>query len=293
MFAGEQTVMEAGVRSVWRHQGIVCLFFAVNLLLAFLAAKPISSPLHSQLDYSFYSERLSSRFDANALTELLYNSSSLMDFGQSSAMTSALLYGLFALFATGGTLTAYRARVRLTVGDFFQSCGTHFFRLLRLLLCFLGVLVLVIVILSPLLMLAASLLSRAMQQHIGFALGIFGIVVLLLCCMVLRLWFDISQIEAVADGQCSILRCVGKSFVLTFRNFGTLFWMYLRISMLNWLTILGAILVWIHLPATSWKSTLALWEVVALFSITARLWQRASEVAWYHGMKERALAATS
>ena len=48
--------------------------------------------------------------------------------------------------------------------------------------------------------------------------------------MCIRLWFDMAQVRAVVEEETGMWRNAGRAFKLTFSNFGSLFWMYLRIS---------------------------------------------------------------
>ena len=45
-----------------------------------------------------------------------------------------------------------------------------------------------------------------------------------------QLWFDVAQIRAVAENERKIRLALGKSFRMTFGNFGSIFWILLRIG---------------------------------------------------------------
>ena len=57
--------------------------------------------------------------------------------------------------------------------------------------------------------------------------------------------------------------------------------MYLRISLVAWVTLLVAFLIWTKLPPTATLSTFVLLELVVLVQLGARLWQMASVTVWY------------
>jgi hypothetical protein len=103
-----------------------------------------------------------------------------------------------------------------------------------------------------------------------------------------RLWFDMAQVQAVAHpDQHGMRRCVGSALRLTWRNLGSLFWLYLRISVLTWAGVAIAVWVWARFVAPEAVGMAFLVGQAALVIwLAGRLWQRASEVAWYrqHGL---------
>ena len=84
-----------------------------------------------------------------------------------------------------------------------------------------------------------------------------------------------------------------KVFDITRRQLGTLLWMYLRISLVAWITLLVAFLIWTKLPPTAIWATFILLELVMLVQLGARLWQMASATVWYQRHAEAGPAAPS
>jgi hypothetical protein len=281
MARSETSVLTAGARLVWQHKRIPCWLFIINAMLALVSIIPITPWLRSVLDHSVYSERLSRSFDVNALTELLYRSDSLLLSAQLNGVLPSLAFLVIALFMTGGILAKYLSAESLSTSGFFGACGSFFCRLGRLLILFVVFLGVFLCILSPFFHMATNLMDSPNRQALGFWATMGTTALLVVALMAVRLWFDMTQLRAVAHNERSMLRCFKGSFPITFGNFGTLFWMYLRISILNWLVIGTGALLWIHVPAKRWGLTLALWEAVAFLGIVARLWQRAGETIWY------------
>lgn len=281
MSRSEPSIIAAGARAVWRQQAIVWGLFAVNFLLALLSTLPISSRLHPLLDHSLYAQHFSRGMDASALTELMNRPEGFIAYGQTNALLPAVLFFFVMLFCTGGVLSAYGSPKTLSVAEFFQSCGAYLFRLVRLLVLFVCVLVVLAFIATPLMNRVGSMMDDTNRQAAGFWVMLFVAAVLVIVVMIVRLWFDMAQVRLVAEDQRSVLRCIGRGCQLTFGNFGTLFWMYCRLSLLGWLVVIAGALVWLRLPPNQWWLTLVLWEAVAFVAIVTRLWQRAGEAVWY------------
>jgi len=99
--------------------------------------------------------------------------------------------------------------------------------------------------------------------------------------MVVRLWFDMAQVAAVVDDEHGMVRTTLRAFKFTFANFGSLFWLYFRISFLAWLGLGGGLWLWAHIPGQRSGLSFFVLEIVLLWWIGTRLWQRASETVWY------------
>jgi hypothetical protein len=101
-----------------------------------------------------------------------------------------------------------------------------------------------------------------------------------------------AQVEAVIEDVRAVRRSLKHAFKLTFSNFGSLFWLYFRISFLAWLGLALGLWLWIRL---SGPAAIIMFEVVLLWWVGTRLWQRASEVAWYQrfAVVPAALTATA
>jgi hypothetical protein len=97
----------------------------------------------------------------------------------------------------------------------------------------------------------------------------------------IRLWFDMAQVRAVADEEYGMWRNAGVAFKLTFGNFATLFWMYIRISLAWWLVFVAALVVWTKMPPAYYRLSILILECVVLWGFATRLWQRACEMTWY------------
>jgi hypothetical protein len=107
-------------------------------------------------------------------------------------------------------------------------------------------------------------------------------VVLLFLFVVIRIWFDMAQVIAVADDEKRMHKALRRAFGLLWHNFFSLFWLYLRVSIIAWVFIgLGVRLWMLGLKPESNVAAFLLSQVIIVIWIATRLWQRASESLWY------------
>jgi hypothetical protein len=262
---------------VWRHKKILIWVFLVNLVTGVMASIVPWSEFGPILDRSMKSSGLANGFDMGTFAELL--SKPEISFGAlgRGSVTTSLLFFVFMLFIVGGILTAYREDRRLSTGEFFGAGGDYFWRMLRLLLMSLVPYAIVAAITGLIFAIASGVASQKSAFQIRMAgLGI-GIVLALL----VRLWFDVAQVRAVAQNERGMFRNLMRAFVISFKALGTLLWMYLRISIVAWASLWLGLWAWSHLPGDQVWATWLVLEAVMLTQIFARLWQRAASVRWY------------
>jgi hypothetical protein len=186
------------------------------------------------------------------------------------------------LFATGGILAAYVLDEKPTTTAFFEAAGHHFWRFFRLLIY-------LAIVLLPIAGLAAA--ASAMYTHIdeqsispysGDHFVEATAVVILLLMIIVRVWFDMAQVIAVAEDEKKMHRALRRAFGLLRRNFFSLFWLYLRVSIIAWALFAFGLYAWTHIlqPQSNVAAFLISQLMIAIW-IATRLWQRASEALWY------------
>jgi hypothetical protein len=272
----------AGAAIVWRHQRVLWLVYFVNLLLATFGTRGVVARSGEILNQSLAAERLVHGFSLGTYMELALHPSLPFTASRPMMLYSAMLFALFMLFATGGVLTAYYEDSRQTAGHFFQACGEHFWRFLRLLIWF----TLALIPVGVLLRLTGVLYRRVDRQSISPfpALHIVEVaaVIILVLMISLRLWFDMAQVIAVAEGQRNMRHALKRSAILLRHNFGSLFWLYLRISLLGWVGLWLGLHLWMeHLRPEAIGRAYFVSQAIIIFWLATRLWQRASETIWY------------
>src|SRR5271165_361288 len=279
----QRALLSEGFRRVWRYQRVLWWVFFVNLVLAFFGSMPAVEKMAAFTDHSLEARRIADVFDLGSYSALVANPELNLFSVTGESLHFALVFFAFVLFLTGGILEAYRADRKLRTREFFEACGTYFWRWVRLL-------ILMLIVMVPVLMLASwisgktadlLLLSGAAREKAGFweLAGGLGVVALLL--MFIRLWFDMTQVWAVVEEETGMWRGAWRALKLTLSNFGSLFWMYLRISVLGWLGFAVGVYVWAKLPPARFEWTILVLELVVLWGFGMRLWQRSSEMVWY------------
>lgn len=280
--SSDHGILQAGARRVWQHQRVLWWFFTVNFVLAFLAARPVSTRLAGALDHSLESRRLVAVFDLGAFSDLISNPDVAWGARMNESTTSVFVFFLFSLFLTGGILTTYNSEYKLTTGEFFQACGTLFWRWVRL-FPFMLILVIAIALGGYELMRWSRtvIFDKGGKEMTGYWIGFAALILWAFLMMLVRLWFDMAQVRAVLEDERAMRRTLVRSFKLTFSNFGSLFWLYFRISFLAWLGLAIGLWLWAKIPSHRFGLSFLILELVMLWGIGTRLWQRASETIWY------------
>ena len=128
---------------------------------------------------------------------------------------------------------------------------------------------------------ADSVGDRAIADQVGIFLFWFAFGVFLLLALIVRLWFDIAQVRAVAQNERGMWRNTWKAFRITLRAFPSLFRMYFCISFFGWGTLIVGLVIWAKLPPTATPVTFILLELIMLAQLATRFWQLASAMTWY------------
>jgi hypothetical protein len=271
----------AGAGLVWRRQRLLWWIYAVNLALGLFATRDMVERAGSVLNHSLAAGRLVHGFSLAAVVELLSRPDDPLAPGPSH-LFFMLLFASFMLFATGGVLATYYRDERLPAGSFFEACGYHFWRFVRLLVYF-GILLLPVGLLE---FIAGKIYDRIDEKAISpfpavwFFIAAAVVIVFVLMC--LRLWFDMAQVIAVGDDEYRMHKALRRAAKLVRNNFGSLFWLYFRISLVGWLVFGLALQYWKnYMRPESLFGVLLVSQFMIVFWLATRLWQRASEALWY------------
>jgi hypothetical protein len=271
----------AGLGLVWRRQSVLWWIFAVNFVLACMGAGTFVRQVSPVLDHSLQSQALVDGFNPVVFSALLMEAQGASGAGTTAA-SFVLVFFIFMLFVEGGLLQVYRLDGRLTKGEFFQASGRFFWRFVRLLIMLLIVLIPVGIVNNLMTRASHFLDERSPSPTPGIWVRLIGLLVVLFLMQAVRLWFDMAQVRAVAEDERAMRRALVRAFKITFGNFGSLYWMYLRISIVAWL-LAGALLwSWVRLVRPEWIGvSFLLTQLILLSWLGTRLWQRASETIWY------------
>jgi hypothetical protein len=270
-----------GFSLVWRHQRLVWWIFIINLFLGFLASIAPRLALLSSLDHSLYSDQLSQRFDIAVFIELLMKPEVSLGPAIAGSAVISVIFLFYMLFLSGGILTVYTDNRKLSRGEFFESCGTFFWRMLRLLLCSIIPFAIAFALLARVQFVSDKMASDAPSEMQGFWVQVIGSLLCLLLVLFIRAWFDVAQAHTVREAVRGMFFLTWRMFLLTLRNAPRLVFTYFFITLLGALLAAGAWFFWLNIPRSATGTSWLLLELLTLCFVGLRLWQRAAAVLWY------------
>jgi hypothetical protein len=272
----------AGLKLLWQHQRLLWWICAVNFLLALTAVMALYTPLSAVLDYSLEAKRLVTGFDAATFIALSSHPDRPLGAAVPASIFAIFIFFLYMLFVSGGILEVYRRHQKLTTGEFFEACGRLFWRFVRLLIVLLIVLIPVNLLFGFVQSWSSKLAADASWDMLGFWVQAAGMAVVLFLLMVIRLVFDMAQVRAVAEDERAMRRALLAALKLTWENFGSLFWIYLRLNFVPWAGSTALLWIWVRIVRPEWVGiSFLIGQAIVLLWIGARLWLRASETCWY------------
>jgi hypothetical protein len=282
----------SGALLVCGRQRVLWLIYVANFVLAYFATRETNERIAAILDHSLAAGQLVHGFNLGALGSLAANPESPFGGSISASLSGAILFTVFTIFATGGILATYYSGQRLHAGAFFEACGHHFWRFVRLTI-YLLIMLIPVFILGEI---AYQVYGRVDRQSISpmSAVHFFEaavVVALLLICV--RVWFDMAQVIAVAEDERRMYKALHRSATLMRHNFLSLYWLYLRVSLVSWIVFAIGLHIWMtHLRPESILGPFLLSQFLIIFWQGCRLWQRASECLWYRE-HQRAIAVAT
>jgi hypothetical protein len=256
--------------------------YAVNLLLALASAVLGTAGSGAVLDYSLHSGRLYHGFDLAVFMEFLSRTEISPAPYALASFFSAARFFLLLLFLSGGVLETYRRPRPLSGVQFLSSSAGFFWRMVRLLLFFLTILVVPAIAGVGGLGAAGKLSSGRLPDWLVAAILLAGAIAGWLVFAAARLWLDMAQVRLVAENERAARRALAASFRLVRGGFLSLIWLYLRISLVAWAVLALAAWTWLHwVRPESVGISFLLGQAVLLAWWLTRLWQRAAETLWY------------
>lgn len=275
-------MLRAGWGLVWRRQRLLWWIYFVSLGLTFLATLPFVSMIGPVLDNSLASDRIYHAFDLGFFAELLARPD--VD-ASSAALGSVLACGVFVVLMvlfTGGVLKVYNEDRTFTTGEFFGASGQYFWRFVRLIVLLLLVLIPVGLINAGFRAWSGSLAERIASPAPSLSVSIAGRLIVLFLLMAIRVWFDLAEVQVVAEDEYAVRRTFVRAFRLTWRNFRSLFWIYFVPSFVVWAgTALGLWVLVKLVPHSAVGLILLITQAIVFLWVLTRLWQRAAETLWY------------
>jgi hypothetical protein len=272
----------SGAGLVWKWQRLLWWVFAVTLIFGFLATQGMVDRAAGTLNHSLASERLVNGWEVTALLELAQLQNSPIEFQGPAVIHFSILFAVFMLFVTGGILATYLRDEKPRAASFFEACGQYFWRFFRMLIYFAIVLIPIGAISAGAGALYDHIDADSISPYSAVHFFLVACLVILLLLAVVRLWFDMAEVIAVADDERRMHKALRRAARLLWNNFFSLFWLYLRIAIIGLLLFFLGLRVWmINLSPQSNIIAFLLSQLMILVWIGTRLWQRASESLWY------------
>ena len=275
-----------GFSLVLRHQRLVWWIFFVNLLLGFFASIAPGIVLHSALGRSLYAGELSRHFDATVFIELLSKPEVSPATWVAGSAVVGVIFLFYMIFLAGGILSVYREDRKFTRGQFFESCGEFFWRMVRLLLCSIIPFGIVFALVARVGSVSDKMASNAPREMQGFWVQVVGTLLCLVLALFVRAWFDVAQARTVIDRVRGMFKLSCRSFMLVVRNLPRLLSIYLATTLVCAMVVVAGWKLWLNIPHKFFGLSWMLLELVTLVMVAIRLWQRGATVLWYENYAE-------
>ena len=281
--AEHQGLLSGGWDRVARNKRYIIWFYVLNGALAWFGAGAFNRQAEAVLDHSLQADRLVHGFDLGVLIEMF----SRPEFGPTVAsFASAFHFALLFFVATAlflpGVLQGYASTYRLPREDFFRACGRNLWRFIRLMIVA-GIVMGAVAgalfgIRAPLLKAAAESTNELLPFYVSMA----SLCVIFLVMTMLRIWFDLAQVDVVLSDQRAVRRSIGTGFRHMWRNLGRLLASYVATTIVAAIVLVFGLWVWIKfVPPASVGGAIVVSQLILLLLLIPRFWQRGVAVGYY------------
>lgn len=276
-------LVTSGLGRVGRNKRYILWFFLMNLCLAWFAGGAFRQQASVVLNNSLHAGSLVQGFSMGTLIEMFARP----EFGPNDAASMpALGFSFVFLLATmlflPGVLLGFASKYRLPREDFFRACGNNLWRFIRLQIIY----AIIAGIVAGGLFAAQGAIVKAARENTSELLPVWlqgiGLLVIFLIMTVIRIWFDLAQVDMVLSDQRAVRRSIGAGFRHTFRSFTRLLAGYVFISCFAAIVLGGGIWLWVaHVPANNILQAALVSQTILLLLLIARFWQRGAAVSYY------------
>jgi hypothetical protein len=281
--AENQGLLSSGWSMVTHNKRYIAWFYLLNLTLAEYGTSAFRNQAHEILDHSLKADRLVHGFSVGVLGEMFARPElGPMSASGSAAMFFALLFfALTALFLPG-VLQGYASTYRLPREDFFRACGRNLWRFIRLMIVAGIVMGIVAGVLFGLRGALVKAADQSTNEMLPFYVSMASLTVIFLVMSVLRIWFDLAEVDVVLSDQRAVRRSIVVAFRNTFRNLGALLGSYIVTALVAAIVLLAGLWVWMKfVPPASLFGAFVVSQLTLLLLLIPRFWQRGVVVAYY------------
>src|SRR3984885_9157560 len=235
-------LLSGGWSMVTHNKRYIFWFWLLNVTLAEFGVSAFRSQAHAILDHSLYSNRLLSGFDLGVLIDLFARPES----GAPAAMSVPAFFFAFMFFvATAtflpGVFQGYSSNYRLPRDDFFRACGRNLWRFIRLLIIAGIVMGIVAGILFAIQGALVKKVGDSTNELLPFEVQMIILAIIFLVMTVVRVWFDLAEVDAVLSDQNAVRRSIAAGFRNAFAGLGRLLADYVLITIVAAFILIGGL----------------------------------------------------
>lgn len=276
-------ILSSGLSRVMHNKRYIFWFWLLNLTLAEFATAAFRQSSHAILDHTLYAKSVLNSFDVGVFGELLFKP----EFGTTQAMTYPAAYFGFLFFLTTalflpGVFSGYASNYRLPREEFFRACGRNLWRFIRILI----VAGIVMGIVAGLLFAANSALAEkannSTNEKLPFEVQVAGLILIFLIMTILRIWFDLAEVNSVLDDQRAVRRSISLAFRHTFRGLARLLTSYIVVTIIAAVFLVAGLWIWIKFVSP--ESVASAWivgQITLFLLLIPRFWQRGIAVSYW------------
>ena len=275
--SGETGLLSSAWRIVTRNKRYIFWFWLLNITLAEFGTAAYRNSIHEVLDNSLYADRLLHGFNLITYFDLLARpeTGSLMA-SEMPAMYFALLFMVATIFLMPGVFRQYTSEYRVSKEEFYRTCGKNLWRFVRLLLIYAVIAAPLAAILFGIRRGLLKLADKSTSELLPVYVGLIGLIVIFLIMTLVRVWFDLAEVDVVVRDQPLVRKSVGAGWRYSRRFWVSLLGAYVGISVLALLVLVVGVWVWhMVVPASSWIGALIISQAMLILWLCARFWQRA------------------
>jgi hypothetical protein len=278
-------LLKNGAGMVMHNKRYIIWFYVLNLALAWFGAAAFSNQAHLVLDNSLAADGLLHGLDAGVLAEIFahpdFSGGTLSSTRAAASGFAALFLVLTALFLPG-VFQGYASTYRLPREDFFRVCGRNLWRFVRLLI----VAGIVMGIVAGVLFLINGAIVRKMGEStnelLPFEVQMTGFAIILLLMTVLRIWFDLAEVDIVLNDQRAVRKSIGAAFRHTFQSLGSLLARYVLTTIVAAVILAGGLWIWRKMVRPeSVLGAVLISQLTLLLLLIPRFWQRGVAVSYW------------
>src|SRR5271154_5614900 len=212
-------LVSTGAGIAKRNLRYILWFYLLNFVFAWFGASALGTHAHRIMDHSLYSDKLLHGFDLAVLAEMMGRP----EFGPMQSSTApaeffGILFLLVSLTFMPGVLLGYCSDHRISRDEFFRACGRNLWRFVRLFVLAAVVVGTVAGALYAGMNALATAADKTNYEMLPFFTYVAGGVIILLVLTMLRLWFDLAQVDVVLRDQPAVRKSVAFGFRVMRRN---------------------------------------------------------------------------